>query len=149
MTDVQAAIGREQLKRLPEILTQRRRIARLYHERLRGISSIGLPSEPVWARTNWQSFCIRLPVDIDQRAVMQSLLDQGISSRRGVMTIHREPSYPAGSYRAASYLSRSEAAQENGIILPLFTQMTESDVGRVGDALEFALSQIRPARLSA
>lgn len=149
MTDVQAAIGREQLKRLPEILEHRRRIARLYAQRLRDIPGLGIPSEPAWARTNWQSYCVRLPAGADQRAVMQSMLDNGVSTRRGVMCAHREPSYPAGTYRAASYLSRSEAAQDNCIILPLYGQMTEADVKTVAEALEYALANTSPAALSA
>ncbi|WP_137113663.1 DegT/DnrJ/EryC1/StrS family aminotransferase [Mesorhizobium sp. GR13] len=149
MTDVQAAIGREQLKRLPEILEHRRRIARAYAQRLRNIPGLGIPSEPAWARTNWQSYCVKLPAGADQRAVMQSMLDNGVSTRRGVMCAHREPSYPAGTYRAASHLSRSEAAQENCIILPLYGQMTEAEVNTVAEALEYALANAKPAALSA
>ncbi|MGC4024743.1 MAG: DegT/DnrJ/EryC1/StrS family aminotransferase [Mesorhizobium sp.] len=149
MTDVQAAIGREQLKRLPEILEHRRRIARAYAQRLRDVPGLGIPSEPAWARTNWQSYCVKLPAGADQRAVMQSMLDNGVSTRRGVMCAHREPSYPAGTYRAASPLSRSEAAQENCIILPLYGQMTEAEVNTVAEALEYALANAKPAALSA
>ncbi|MCO5062882.1 MAG: DegT/DnrJ/EryC1/StrS family aminotransferase [Rhizobiaceae bacterium] len=149
MTDVQAAIGREQLKRLPEIVEHRRRIARLYAQRLRDIPGLGIPTEPAWARTNWQSYCVRLPAGADQRAVMQSMLDNGVSTRRGVMCAHREAAYPTGTYRAASQLSRSEAAQDNCIILPLYGQMTEADVNTVAEALEYALANARPAALSA
>ncbi|MBX3596118.1 MAG: DegT/DnrJ/EryC1/StrS family aminotransferase [Rhizobiaceae bacterium] len=149
MTDVQAAIGREQLKRLPEIVEKRRRIARLYAQRLGSISGLGIPSEPVWARTNWQSYCVRLPSGVDQRAVMQSMLDHGVSTRRGVMCAHREAAYPAGSYRAVSNLAHSEAAQDNCIILPLYGQMTEEDVNTVGEALEYALANATPIALSA
>ena len=51
----------------------------------------GLPFEPEWARSNWQSYCVRLPERVDQKQVMQSLLDQGIATRRGIMCSHREP----------------------------------------------------------
>ena len=61
MTDIQAAVGREQLKRLPEIVARRRAIADRYRELLAGMPGLGLPVEPDWARSNWQSYCVRLP----------------------------------------------------------------------------------------
>ena len=53
MTDIQAAIGREQLKRLPEIIERRRFLAVRYRERLADIPGLGLPEEPPWAHSNW------------------------------------------------------------------------------------------------
>src|ERR1700674_3203638 len=90
MTDIQAAVGREQLKRLPDILADRRALARRYRAILEDIDGLDLPAEPDWARTSWQSYCVRLPEDCDQRTVMQSMLDAGLSTRRGVMCSHRE-----------------------------------------------------------
>ncbi len=50
--------------------------------------------EPKWAPSNWQSYCVRLPDELDQRHVMQAMLDLGVATRRGVMCAHREPAYP-------------------------------------------------------
>jgi len=143
MTDLQAAIGREQLKRLPEIIDSRRTLARTYGEHLAGRNGIEAPFEPAWARSNWQSYCVRLEPEADQRAVMQALLDIGISTRRGVMNTHLEPAYAAaGSYRAAGTLARSEAAQREAIMLPLFAQMTVEQVQAVSTALGEVVSQL-------
>ena len=65
MTDIQAAIGREQLKRLPAIVARRRELAARYDERLQSIDGVIVPREPRWARTNWQSFAVRLPAGHD------------------------------------------------------------------------------------
>jgi dTDP-4-amino-4,6-dideoxygalactose transaminase len=140
MTDLQAAIGREQLQRLPKIVHRRRQLAGMYRERLRRVAGIGLPVEPVWARSNWQSFCVRLPAGADQRSVMQALLDRGVSTRRGVMNIHLEGAYalPECS-RNGSSLARSVAAQHGCIILPLYHQMGEADIDYVSDTLESVL----------
>jgi perosamine synthetase len=117
MTDVQAAIGREQLKRLPEIVDTRRRLGDRYKQLLADIPGLTIPHEPEWARTNWQSFWVRLPEHCDQRMVMQYMLDQGVATRRGIMNAHRERPYQRES---GYHLPESEHAQDRNIILPLF-----------------------------
>jgi len=135
MTDIQAAVGREQLKRLPQIVKRRRELADAYRLLLdkTPVPGLRLPEEPAWARSNWQGFCVRLPDGCDQLSVMQSMLDDRIATRRGIMCSHREPAYrdlpPRGS------LSRSEQAQDRCIILPLYHQMSESEQRRVVAAL--------------
>ena len=100
MTDIQAAIGREQLKRLPELVSRRRELAAVYRSLLGDIPDLRLPAEPEWARSNWQSYCVRLPEGSDQRQVMQALLDRGIATRRGIMCAHREPAYQNQPWRS-------------------------------------------------
>ena len=98
-----------------------------------------LPHQPEWALSNWQSYCIRIDKCHDQRTIMQALLDKNISTRRGIMCAHREPAYPKGTYLSPGMLTESEQAQEYGIILPLYHQMTESDQDQVADALRLSL----------
>jgi dTDP-4-amino-4,6-dideoxygalactose transaminase len=138
MTDIQAAVGREQLKRLPEIVAGRRARADRYRALLAGIDGLGLPHEPEWARTNWQSFCVRLPDRCDQRAVMQHMLDAGIATRRGVMNSHLEQPYANGH---AATLPNSVAAQEHCVLLPLYVQMTDADQDHVAAELAKACAK--------
>ena len=140
LTDVQAAMGREQLKRLPAMIARRREQAARYGVLLAGVPGLVLPVEPAWARSNWQSYGVRLPMRKDQRAVMQALLDAGISTRRGVMCAHREPAYAKAPWRAAGSLVESERAQDEIVILPLFHEMTESEQDQVVSALKAALA---------
>lgn len=143
MTDIQAAIGRVQLNRLPELIATRRRLAANYRRLLSGIPELGLPAEPAYARSNWQSFWVKLPDGADQRRVMQSLLDRGISTRRAIMNAHREPAYSSpGDYRAAFTLAQSERMQDHAIILPLFHEMTDEDQQRVAEELQTALHAV-------
>lgn len=151
MTDIQAAVGREQLKRLPEIVESRRQLAVRYKSLLAEIPGIGLPKEPDWARSTWQSFCVRLPNGADQRKVMQSMLDAGIATRRGVMCAHREAAYPTEAWSCAGRkecacakgfcqkLINSQEAQDHTIILPLYPQMSFEEQDEVVSALHTAL----------
>ncbi len=126
MTDIQAAVGRAQLQRVDGIVAQRRKLAARYQAGLADLPGLQLPEEPADVRSNWQSFCVRLDPCYDQREVMQRLLDQGIATRRGIMCSHREPAYSdTEPWRAVGSLAASEHAQEHGLILPLYPQMTE------------------------
>ena len=136
MTDIQAAVGREQLKRLQGIVARRRQLADQYRQVLADIDDLGLPMEPSGFRTNWQSFCIRLPSHCDQRAVMQSMLDAGVATRRGIMCSHREPAYRDSPLRWP--LPNSEEAQDRCIVLPMFPQMTDEDVSTMVHELRHA-----------
>jgi dTDP-4-amino-4,6-dideoxygalactose transaminase len=142
MTDVQAAIGREQLRRLPAIVRRRRLLAERYAERLATFTCLALPAEPEWARSNWQSYGVRLAAGLDQRAVMQGLLARGVATRRGVMCAHREPAYPTGTWRSGpGGLRESEQAQDRTILLPLFPRLTEGDQDHVVAALREVCGQ--------
>jgi perosamine synthetase len=135
MTDLQAAIGRQQLPRLDDIVARRRALADAYAERLAGVP-VALPSEPAWARSNWQSYSVGLPAGADQRRVMQAMLDVGVTTRRGIMCSHLEGAY---ADLPAPPLPRSEAAHRRQILLPLYPQMTDGDQADVVRALKSAL----------
>jgi len=141
MTDIQAAVGREQLKRLSQIVASRRTIACCYDALLADIDGLGLPAEPSWARSNWQSYAVRLPDGCDQVDVMQRMLDRGVSTRRGVMCCHREEPYRHLASRRP--LPASEAAQDNCVLLPLYPQMTPGEMSTVVEALHDSVAAAR------
>ena len=153
MTDIQAAVGREQLKRLPDIVQKRRDLVARYKSLLAAIPSLGLPEEPGWARSTWQSFCVRLPKGKDQQQVMQAMLDEGVATRRGIMNSHREVAYSRQTWSCAGRrdncecaeatcqkLHNSEGAQDQTIILPLFPEMTFAEQEKVVRTLHNALT---------
>lgn len=136
LTDMQAAVGRVQLRKLPALIGRRRAFAARYGDRLAGVPGLGLPQEPAWAKSNYQSYCVRLPDGVEQIDAMRRLAALGVSTRRGVMCAHREPAYPEGSWRSAGPLTQSEAAQDRTIVIPLFSSMTEGEQDRVIAALK-------------
>ena len=138
LTDIQAAIGREQIARLDGLVARRRELAARYAVALAGMPGLVAPREPEWAKTNWQTYAVRLET-ADQRLVMQRMLDDGVSTRRGVMNAHRERAYPAGTWRAPGPLTRGEKAQDTAVALPLYHDMTFDDQNRVVASLERAV----------
>lgn len=126
MTDIQAAIGLEQLKKLAPIIKYRRVLADVYIREIRDISWMEVFSEPKNKKTNWQSFPVRLkemsPVSVT--GLMNYLLNKNISSRPGVMNAHQERPY----YSDQWILPQSELARENTLLLPLHFELTPEDI---------------------
>jgi perosamine synthetase len=71
--------------------------------------------------------------------VMQTLLDKGIATRRGIMCAHREAAYEAEPWKQAGSLVESERAQEECILLPLYHQLTAAEQDQVVSELRAAL----------
>lgn len=139
MTDLQAGIGRAQLTRVDGFVQRRRELVERYRELLADTPQITLPQEPLWAKSNWQSVCVRLPETVGQKDIMQRLLDIGISTRRGVMNAHREAPYASRDSTTEQALLEGERAQDRCVILPLFHEQTETQIQAVCTALKAAL----------
>ena len=135
MTDMQAALGLVQLGRLPGFLERRRARAAKYAEGLAQIPFFVPPEEPDGCESNFQSYMVRILEDapFDRDELMQALLDRGISTRRGVMAIHREPPYADENWNQR--LPETNKAADQTIILPLFDQMTDDDQDYVLESL--------------
>jgi dTDP-4-amino-4,6-dideoxygalactose transaminase len=130
MTDIQAAVGRVQLKHLPGLLPERISLAEKYTWALRHTPGLEAPHVPADTRPNYQSYAIRVtegyPLSRDE--LMQRLLERGVSTRRGIMNAHQEAAYADGR---AWVLPHSEAARDSVVLLPLFNGMTSSDQEKV------------------
>ena len=135
MTDIQAAIGIEQMKKLDWIVRRRGELAARYTDALADHRWLRPPQVPDYAEPNFQSYAVQLTGDapIGRDRLMQRLLDAGISTRRGIMLAYTEPAY-AGC-RTQGELGRSESASANSLLLPLYPQMSDKDVQCVIDAL--------------
>lgn len=141
LTDLQAAMGIVQLQRLPDILSQRRALAARYDALLAPHPLIHTPFVPSQIEWNVQSYSVALHgLGRDARdTVMQRLLDQGIATRPGVMTAHREPAYRSS---ASLSLPASEQLSDNSLILPLHLKMSDRDLREVANALGQTVDEI-------
>ena len=125
MTDLQAAVGIVQLDRLDAFLERRRYLARRYSEGLQDLSWLQYPSIPANCCHNFQSYMVRLlgKAASKRDAIMQDLLEKGISTRRAIMAIHRESPYRSEKWK----LPKTELVTDSCLILPLFHEMTEAE----------------------
>lgn len=140
MTDIQASVGIKQLEKLDWIVAERRKIALRYNEAFKDIDHIQLPVEEKGYFSNYQSYSIYLKDDcpVSRNEIMQKLLDAGVSSRRGIMTTHRETAYRT-EYAGVS-LPVSEKSCDRSIILPLYVPMSNDDIEKVIEAFRLYVS---------
>jgi dTDP-4-amino-4,6-dideoxygalactose transaminase len=130
MTDIQAAVGRVQLRRLSAFLAERRGLAERYTRALRDIPGLEPPHVPASTRPNYQSYPVRVTTDypLGRNALMRQLLEHGVATRRGIMNAHQEAPYGDA---ARPPLPHSEAARDSVVLLPVFGGMARADVERI------------------
>jgi dTDP-4-amino-4,6-dideoxygalactose transaminase len=131
LTDVQAAIGLAQLKRLNGVVARRREIAATYDAAFAVRPELTLFAEPAEARWNQQTYLIRLKgaTAAARDGFMQAMLDEQIATRRGIMSIHRERCY-LDRFGPQSF-PESESASDQCVCLPLYTEMTPAQIDTV------------------
>jgi dTDP-4-amino-4,6-dideoxygalactose transaminase len=135
MTDIQAAIGRVQLGRLPTLLARRRELASTYTAAIGEITGLKPPRVPEGMQSNFQSYAVRVTEQFPMQrdALMQALLERGISTRRGIMNAHQEAAY---SNTGPWHLPHSEQARDSVILLPLHHSLSESEQGYIIEQLQ-------------
>ncbi len=128
MTDIQAAVGIEQLKKINKLIIERRIIAEFYITALKKIKFLQFPSTTYSSLFNYQSFCVLLDKHspISRNRLMEELLNKGIATRRGIMMSHKE-----GIYRLLPnkpFLPVSEELSKRSILLPIYVPMKKEDI---------------------
>lgn len=138
MTDLQAAVGIVQMQKLPFILSRRAGIAAAYTKAFERVPSVRAPFVPSYASHSFQSYCLELLPDapVSRDTLLQVLLDNGVSSRRGIMAIHAEACYQASG---ASSLPVTERLSRNSLLLPIHPSLSDAGISRIVDVMQGCL----------
>lgn len=133
MADILAALGLAQMSVLDECLAKRRTLALRYNEVFAQCPGLRPPVERDGYVHSYQSYMVRVTDEssLSRDALMQALLDDGIATRRGVMASHLEPPYE----QAGGSLPNTERVASEGMLLPLFPDMTDEDQRYVIDSV--------------
>jgi dTDP-4-amino-4,6-dideoxygalactose transaminase len=136
MTDLQAAIGLVQLRKLDEMISRRRWLASRYSQALSRLEWITPPTESTECRHNFQSYMFRVNSDarVSRDRLMQQMLDRGIATRRGIMATHREAPYRHAKWD--EQLTQTNLVADTAMVLPLYHGMTEEDQDYVIESIE-------------
>jgi perosamine synthetase len=135
MSDLQAAVGVEQLKKLDALLARRRAIAERYNHAFGSLHEAVIPASPTYASHAYQSYgiCLTSAFGGSRDDVLRELVALGVSCRRGIPPIHLEPLY-ANRFGPIS-LPVTERVAARTIFLPIYASLSDADQHRVIDAV--------------
>jgi dTDP-4-amino-4,6-dideoxygalactose transaminase len=142
LTDLQAAIGRAQLRRLPEWQESRSRLAARYDERLRVVPGLELPHRPPpGAGTHaWHLYAVRLPAGVSRNAVIAGMRDRGVSTSVHFVPVHRLSHYTP--LRPPGGMPGADAMFARLLSLPMYPRLGSDGVDRVSDALVATVEEL-------
>jgi len=136
LSDIHAAIGIEQLKKLDKILNSKLDLAQFYVNRLKKNELISFQSVPKGYVHNFQSFVVKINDRIDRDGIIQTLRDFGIESTLGTYSLSLQPSFQ-------KYLSFatpvSQSLHKSTLTLPLYEGLSLEKVEYICSKLELAL----------
>jgi perosamine synthetase len=134
MTDLQGAIGVEQLKKLDTFVSERDDQANYYREQLSDVKWMSLPSKPSNGVHAWQAYVTRVigPNAAELRnKVMESLESKEIATRPGTHAIHLLGFYANKYGFKPSDFPNSLIANETSMAIPLHNRLTRDDQDRI------------------
>lgn len=138
-TEIQAALGRSQLKKIRLFLKKRDKVAGWYNQRLAKIDGIStLIANDANHYRSWFVYVIRLNRQFDRDKIINRLNQAGIPSKAYLPPIHLQPYMNSFGYQPGDF-PVCEAVSASTLALPFFTQMTTSQVDFVCEKLEKVL----------
>ncbi len=142
LTDIQAAIGVEQMRRLDEILAKRARAAELYRERLADEPRVSLMRIPDEVQISWFVFVLRLADDYtkgQRDKILAGLREKNIGCNDYFTPIHLQPFYVEALGHKPGEFPVTEALAERTIALPFHNHLTPADADYVVETLRSLL----------
>ena len=146
MTDIQAALGIQQLARLPHFLDARRKYAGVYDEAFSAIPEVRVPMVHPDVYHARHLYVIQLDLDrlaIDRAEFIEALREENIGTSVHFIPIHLHPYYRERYGYARGDFPVAERTYDRIVSLPLYPKMTEEDVGDVIAAVKRVVAQHR------
>lgn len=149
MSNLQAALGLTQLRRLAIIESTRQKIMDAYHEQLRGVEEISLPIVPSWSGRS-RFLCSVLFENREIRdAISARLTENGVETHRFFQPIHRMPAFRERCRRPSSTsYAVAEDFAARGLCLPSGPRLSIAGVTEICEMLRTAVRELRRADLT-
>ncbi|HET8985292.1 MAG TPA: UDP-4-amino-4,6-dideoxy-N-acetyl-beta-L-altrosamine transaminase [Trueperaceae bacterium] len=134
LTDVQAALGLSQLRRLQTFIDRRRALAALYDRAFAGATDIEVPGRREYSQSGWHLYVIRVRAAADRRPLFEHLRAAGIGVQVHYLPVYFHPYYRQLGYQRG-LAPAAEVFYNTAISLPIFPAMTDDDVTRVAETV--------------
>ena len=131
LSDILAAVGVAQMRKLDGFLAARRRVAGWYDAALEGVERLVRPTTPDGATHTYQSYVVLLDADVDRDGVIAALRRDGIETTLGTYALHAQPFFSRTYKVTPGELPNSHRAFTSSLALPLHGGMREGEVGTV------------------
>jgi len=134
MSDISAALGRSQLKRLPRFIKRRREIVKKYNEAFKKIENITIPFERPKVVSAFHLYTLKIDFDKigkSRSQVMAELKIRGVGSQVLYIPVHLQPYYRKTYGYKIDDFPLAESYYKRALSLPLFPGMTDKDVEKV------------------
>jgi dTDP-4-amino-4,6-dideoxygalactose transaminase len=146
LTDVAAAMGLVQLRRLDAMASRRQVIARAYDEAFRGMPELELPFRDASDQHAWHLYMLRLHLHrlgIDRAAFVAELKRRNIGASVHFIPLHTHPYYrETYGYRPEDFPVAWQEYQRE-VSLPIYSRMTDGDVQDVVAAVRDTIAASR------
>jgi dTDP-4-amino-4,6-dideoxygalactose transaminase len=142
LTDIAAAIGVQQLRKLDRFLLRRQQLARGYAAGLAGLP-LQLPPDATDGSSHaWHLYPVQLTNDaaLDRDMVIAALSERGIGTSVHFIPLHRHPYWRDTCNLSPDQFPVAEASFQRMLTLPLYTKMSDADQDRVIAAVRTILS---------
>ncbi len=128
LPELQAAIGVEQMKRLPDFLEKRKKNAEHLTSHLADVKNIVRPAEASWATHNWYLYTIRIPAPRNRDSVQKALHTAKIGAAIYYeVPLHLTPIYRRLFQYKEGLMPVSEQAAKEVLSLPVHPALTEEE----------------------
>lgn len=140
MTDLQAAIGVVQLRKLDAMVLERTEQARRYDQLFRDMEEIEPPYVPANSTHAYSSYLIRVRANcpLHRDELLSLLAAQGISCRVGIQPLHHEPIYR--ELWGRTVLPHTEEAAANTLFLPIFPGLHADQQHQIASSIMSAIA---------
>lgn len=140
LSDIQGAVGVAQMEKLPMLVEKKRAMAYALTERICELPGVRTPSEPSWSGHIYQSYVILVDEAFDRNRIVEDMRAGGVETTLGTYALHDQPFFQRAYGYRPGQLPNSHAAFTRTITLPLYPQLTESELDTIAVALRSAIA---------
>jgi dTDP-4-amino-4,6-dideoxygalactose transaminase len=138
MSDITAAVGVAQMRKLEKIIERKKELAKYWNEKLNEIEYIESPYVDNNVKHVYQSYVSLVDKGINRNKIIESLMKKNVQTQIGTYASHIQP-----VYNSPDKCSNSFEIFERSLALPMYFMLREEDIDMVAKHLKTALEQLK------